>query len=164
MTFRPFGAYLLQKIRVLSMIVSSSVLCCAKRLCGVQQIGSDTSARNGYVMGQALNVRNEICETLGAQLQRGCHQSSLPLWRGGWLLAPTQWNQGPAFQLLLGHLIVADPSIHSCSFSFLYFVFRVIFFFLSGTSTLFLFNSSERPFTKGIWIFLSQKALLEYEW
>lgn len=141
MTFRPFGAYLLQKIRVLSMTVSSSVLCCAKWLCGVQQIGSDTSARNGYVMGQALNVRNEICETLGAQLQRGCHQSSLPLWVGGgdFLLLPSETG-GPAFPQLLEHLIVADLSVHSCFFSFLYFVFRVIFFFSVRNKHIFPFQ------------------------
>lgn len=141
MTFRPFGAYLLQKICLLSKIVSSSVLCCAKQLYGVQQIGSDMSAQNGYVMGQALNARNEICETSGFQLWSGCHRSCLPVWKGGFL-APTQWNWGPAFQQLLKHLIVVYPSfcVHSCFVSFLHFISCYLFFLL-GTSTFFLFNS-----------------------
>lgn len=129
MTFRPFGAYLLQKICLLSKILSSSVLCCAKQLYGVQQIGSDTSAQNGYVMGQALNARNKICETSGFRWWSGCHRPQPPIWKGGFL-APTQLNCGPTFQQLLKHLIVAYSSfyVRSCFFSFLYFLFLVIFF------------------------------------
>lgn len=60
------GVYLLQNMYVLSKIVSSSAFCCAKQLYGAQQIGSDTSARAHYVVGQALNARDEICETSGS--------------------------------------------------------------------------------------------------
>lgn len=118
--------------------------------------------------GSGSKCQKWICETLGFQSHTGCYRSCLPDWERGFLV-PAQWTQGPPFQQPLKDLIVVYPFfyVRSCSFSVLFISRYPFFFFLLGRSLFFLFSSRvfcERPFTKGIWIFLPQKAQLVWEW